>query len=250
MKTIRRLEKTEVECRVSTANLRSNGEAYATYLLYKDARVDMKILDETFGPMNWQREHCLIGDRLYCTISIYDESKGIWIKKQDVGTESNSEPEKGQASDAFKRAAFNVGIGRELYTAPIIYVKLEAGEFTTYKDPKTQKDKVTPKLGLYVRDFHVDDEGNIDRLLLVDRKGTQRYSYGKAVAQAPPPVSAPAPAPAQKQKVTMDQNHKGWQKMCEAVVAGQYTIEGIKAIYDLPLYAENALKDYVTTNGL
>ena len=251
MITIRKLDKSEVECRVSTGGTRSDGTPYATYLLYKDARVDMKILDETFGPMNWQREHCMIGDRLYCTISIYDESKGIWIKKQDVGTESNSEPEKGQASDSFKRAAFNVGIGRELYTAPIISVNLEAGEYSTYTDPKTQKAKVTPRLSLYVREFHVDDEGNIDRLLLVDRKGNQRYSYGKATAQvsAPAPASAPTSAPAQKQKVTMDQNHKGWQKMCEAVLAGKYTIEGIKGMYDLPNYAENALKEYVIANA-
>ena len=204
MNPIRRLEKTEVECRVSTATLRQDGKVSATYLLYKDARVDMKILDEHFGPMNWQREHCLIGDRLYCTISIYDAEKGIWIKKQDVGTESNAEPEKGQASDAFKRAAFNVGIGRELYTAPYISVDLESGEFTTCQDAKTKKDKIIPRLNLYVRELDYDEHGNINDLLLVDKKGRQRFAFGKSRAKstsdqqtAPSPA---APSPATKQK--------------------------------------------------
>lgn len=184
MNPIRRLYKDEVECRVSTATVRADGRVSATYLLYKDARVDMRILDEHFGPLNWQREHQLIGDRLYCTISIYDAEKGIWIKKQDVGTESNAEPEKGQASDAFKRAAFNVGIGRELYTAPYISVDLEQGEYSTYKDSKTQKDKVTPRLNLYVRALDYDEKGNINDLLLVDGKGKRRFAFGKSKTNA------------------------------------------------------------------
>ncbi|KAK9680654.1 Siphovirus Gp157 [Popillia japonica] len=91
-------------------------------LLYKDARVDQNILDETVYPMNWTRHHEMIGNNLYCTVSIYDEDKGIWVSKQDVGTESYTEKEKGQASDSFKRACFNWGIGRELYTAPFVWI--------------------------------------------------------------------------------------------------------------------------------
>lgn len=204
MNPIRRLDKTEVECRVSTGALRTDGKAYATYLLYKDARVDMKILDEHFGPMNWQREHTMIGDRLYCTISIFDPEKGVWIKKQDVGTESNSEPEKGQASDAFKRAAFNVGIGRELYTAPFISVDLEQGEYSTFKDNKG-KDKVTPKLSLYVDELGYDNDGNINALVLKDRKGRIRYSLGKATSKQRVETPAPAPAPAVSQPQTLEQ---------------------------------------------
>lgn len=254
MQPIRKLDKSEVECRVSTATVKSSGKVSATYLLYKDARVDMKILDEHFGPMNWQREHTLIGDRLYCTISIYDSEKGVWIKKQDVGTESNAEPEKGQASDAFKRAAFNVGIGRELYTAPYISVDLEPNEYTLYKDNKTQKDKATPKLSLFVEELLYDKVGNISVLVLKDRRGKIRYSYGREIAQlqneeqAPPPPLPPSHS-TPKLKVTMDQNHKGWQKMCDAVVRGEYTIQEIQEMYHLPLYAEAALKDYVTANG-
>lgn len=114
----RALRPDEVECRVSTIN-----EKGLSLLLYKDARVDQNVLDETVGVMNWKREHQMIGDRLYCTVSIWDSEKSQWIPKQDVGTESYTEKEKGQASDSFKRACFNLGIGRELYTAPFIWVK-------------------------------------------------------------------------------------------------------------------------------
>ena len=176
MAAIRRLEPSEVECRVSTAGFNSKGKPYATYLLYKDARVDMKILDEHFGPMNWQREHTLIGDRLYCTISIYDEARGIWIKKQDVGTESNSEPEKGQASDAFKRATFNVGIGRELYTSPFIWIQpradmkpyntkdiegKEANEFYPYKKDNYGNGVYTTKTVFKVTEIGYTEENKI-----------------------------------------------------------------------------------------
>lgn len=130
----RDLKADEIDCRVATCN--QNG---VSLLLYKDARVDMNVLDETFGVTGWQRTHELIGDRLYCTVSIYDESKEQWISKQDVGTESYTEKEKGQASDSFKRACFNIGIGRELYTAPFIWVnasdcnmKQNNGKWTTY----------------------------------------------------------------------------------------------------------------------
>lgn len=112
----RNLKESEIDVRV--AQVKEKG---LSLLLYKDARCDMNILDETVDPYNWQREHQIIHGRLYCTVSIYDKEKGIWVLKQDVGTESNTEKEKGQASDSFKRACFNWGIGRELYTAPFIW---------------------------------------------------------------------------------------------------------------------------------
>mgnify|MGYP006923219228 CR=1 FL=1 len=89
-------------------------------LLYKDARCDQNILDETVGPMNWQRSHGR--DNANCVVSIWDEQKQQWISKEDVGTESKTEAEKGLASDSFKRACVNWGIGRELYTAPKIWI--------------------------------------------------------------------------------------------------------------------------------
>lgn len=117
MKPFRNLTAEDIECRVNTVS-----EKGCSLLLYKDARCDMKILDETVGPENWQRSHELINGNLFCNVSIYDADKKIWITKQDVGTESYTEKEKGQASDAFKRACFNWGIGRELYTAPFIWI--------------------------------------------------------------------------------------------------------------------------------
>ena len=114
---IRLLKASEIECRVGT--IKENG---LSLLLYKDARADMKILDEVYGPSNWQRKHEMIGGSLYCTVSIWDDDKKQWIEKSDVGTESYTEKEKGQASDSFKRACVSLGIGRELYTAPFIWI--------------------------------------------------------------------------------------------------------------------------------
>lgn len=104
----------------------------AILLLYKDARVDMAMLDKEVGPFNWKREHSR--ENANCTISIWDEEKSQWVSKEDVGTPSNTEAEKGLASDAFKRAGFNWGIGRELYTAPFIWVN--ADKFQTRKTPR------------------------------------------------------------------------------------------------------------------
>lgn len=114
---LRLLRADEIECRVGVVN-----EKGLSLLLFKDARVDQKILDETFTPFGWRRTHQSIDGNLYCTVEIWDEEKRQWIAKQDVGTTSYSEKEKGQASDSFKRACFNWGLGRELYTAPFIWI--------------------------------------------------------------------------------------------------------------------------------
>lgn len=133
----RLLRADEMECRVSTVS-----EKGCSLLLYKDARCDMNILDETVGAENWQRKHEIIGGNLFCSVGILCETApGLieWIWKQDVGVESYTEKEKGQASDAFKRACFNWGLGRELYTAPFIWIpagevniKDKDGKYTTY----------------------------------------------------------------------------------------------------------------------
>lgn len=114
----RDLRADEIECRV--AQTKANG---VSLLLYKDARCDQNILDETVGAMNWQRQHTR--DNANCIVSIWDEDKKQWIGKEDTGTESNTEKEKGLASDSFKRACVNWGIGRELYTAPFIWIKAD-----------------------------------------------------------------------------------------------------------------------------
>lgn len=114
----RALRADEIECRIGTAK---EGKG-VSLLLYKDARCDQNILDETVGVMNWKKQYAVIDGQLFCTIEIWDDEKKQWIGKQDVGVESNTEAEKGRASDAQKRAAFAFGIGRELYTAPFIWI--------------------------------------------------------------------------------------------------------------------------------
>lgn len=114
----RKLKADEIECRIG--QIKATG---LTLLLYKDARCDMNVLDETVGPLNWKREHTR--ENRNCIVSIYDAEKNEWVSKEDTGTESNTEADKGLASDSFKRACVNWGIGRELYTAPFIWVKKE-----------------------------------------------------------------------------------------------------------------------------
>jgi hypothetical protein len=150
-------------------------------LLYKDARVDQNILDETFGNLNWQRSHQLIGDRLYCTVSVWDEEKKQWISKQDVGTESYTEKEKGQASDSFKRACFNLGIGRELYTAPFIWIPSSKCEIKQ----KKSGDGYTTYDRFFVSDIGYDEAGNINHLIVYKEKPREKvYTYdGKGEAE-------------------------------------------------------------------
>ena len=121
----RLLRADEIDARISTCNRYGVG-----ILLYKDARCDMNILDETVGAENWQRHHSR--DNANCTVSIWDDAKKQWIEKEDTGTESFTEKEKGLASDSFKRACFNWGIGRELYTAPNMFVL--AKDLSTLKE--------------------------------------------------------------------------------------------------------------------
>ena len=114
----RDLRADEIEVRVAQAT-----EKGVSLLLYKDARCDQNILDSTVGAMNWERRHSR--ENANCTVSIWDKEKQMWVSKEDTGTESNTEAEKGLASDSFKRACFNWGIGRELYTAPFIWINTD-----------------------------------------------------------------------------------------------------------------------------
>lgn len=169
MKEIRLLTADEVECRVQQVTAK-NG---AVLLLYKDARVDMRILDETFGPMNWQRHHGR--DNANCVISVWDEVKNQWIEKEDTGTESQTEAAKGLASDSFKRAGFNWGIGRELYDAPFIFVPLAEIEVT-----KNSKGKNTTYTKFSVVEMEYSRELRaFTKLKIVDNKGTVRFDLGK-----------------------------------------------------------------------
>ena len=137
MKKFRELRADEIDCRVSTVTNKG-----VSLLLYKDARCDMNILDETVGPENWQRRHSR--DNANCIVSIWDDQKEMWVEKEDTGTESNTEKEKGLASDSFKRACFNWGIGRELYTAPFIWVDAGSCKIDSLgTDQRSGKEKFT-----------------------------------------------------------------------------------------------------------
>ena len=158
----RTLKADEIECRISTIN-----EKGLTLLLYKDARVDQNILDETVGSLNWQRKH--LRDNANCIVEIWDEEKKQWISKEDTGKESFTEAEKGLASDSFKRACFNWGIGRELYTAPFIWISAENANI---KDGKNGKSQCYDKF--YVEQIIYDDNRNISALSIKNASNNKR----------------------------------------------------------------------------
>lgn len=164
----RPLTRDEIDCRVATC--RENG---VSLLLYKDARVDQNILDETFGIFGWQRSHQVIDGNLYCTVSIRNPETGEWIHKQDVGKESNAEKEKGQASDSFKRACFNLGIGRELYTAPFIWVPKE---LVTIKKDNKGKDTTNDRFS--VRSITIEGGKIVQLEIQNDTRKCVAYTYG------------------------------------------------------------------------
>lgn len=166
---IRLLKADEIECRVAV--IKENG---LSLLLYKDARVDQRILDETFGPFGWKRSHQSIEGNLYCTVEIHDKETGEWVAKQDVGTMSYSEKEKGQASDSFKRACFNWGIGRELYTAPFIWIP--AGKASImYKEDQNKVKRFYCNDRFSVSSIQYNDDREIRALVIVNERGEPVY---------------------------------------------------------------------------
>lgn len=173
-KMIRLLKPEEIECRVATIN-----EKGLSLLLFKDARVDQKILDETFTPFGWKRTHQSIDGNLYCTVEIWDQEKKQWIAKQDVGTTSYAEKEKGQASDSFKRACFNVGIGRELYTAPFIWIA--AAKITILK----KGDRYLTNEHFRVQQIQYNEKREITELTILNSHGQKVYEL-KASQGNPP----------------------------------------------------------------
>ncbi|WP_446897594.1 hypothetical protein ACSVC9_11310 [Clostridium sp. LBM24168] len=174
MQGIRLLKAGEIEVRIQSIK-KTNNITGCVLLLYKDARVDMRILDETFGMTGWRRTHELINGNLFCNIDIWDDDKKEWIRKQDVGVESHTEKEKGQASDSFKRAGFNIGIGRELYTAPFIWINLQDGEVFQ----KGNSLSLSPKIHFKVKSIGYNDNREINSLRIEDNNHRTRYSLDK-----------------------------------------------------------------------
>lgn len=159
----------QIEFRVQSINK----GGYATILAYKDARVDQQRLDEVVGPLNWKREHTR--DNHNCVISIWCDDKKQWVSKEDTGTESSAEKEKGLASDSFKRAAFNWGIGRELYDYPVIQIKLNPNEFTVDGNGRAKQSwDLKLKEWKWFTQFH---EGKVLRVGARDNHGKVRFDW-------------------------------------------------------------------------
>lgn len=161
----RNLRADEIELRVGTATAKG-----FSLLLYKDARCDMNILDETVGAMNWTRSHSR--DNANCVVSIWDSSKEVWVSKEDTGAESFTEKEKGLASDSFKRACVNWGIGRELYTAPFIWIK----DHTYETNGKYKTDGYDRELKVDIIEY--DDKNCIKELVITDKTSKVVFKFG------------------------------------------------------------------------
>lgn len=149
-----------------------NKGGYATILAYKDARVDMQRLDDVCGPLNWKREHTR--DNANCVVSIWDEFKVQWVSKEDTGTESFTEAQKGLASDSFKRACFNWGVGRELYDYPVISIKLNDDEYVV------DGNKVKQTYKLRLRDWKWKsyfEDSCLRYLKAFDEKNKERFLW-------------------------------------------------------------------------
>lgn len=170
MKQFRKLRADEIDVRIN--QIASN---YCTMLLYKDARCDMNILDETLGAFNWKREHTR--DNANCIVSIYDPEKKEWVSKEDTGTESFAEQEKGLASDSFKRACVNWGIGRELYSSPsiIVFPMKTMGVKDKPEFFENEKGKYTTKTRFWVEIIDYDENENIKDLIIRDNKNNVRF---------------------------------------------------------------------------
>lgn len=151
-----------------------NKGGYATILAYKDARVDIKRLNEVCGVLGWKREHTR--DNRNCIVSIWDSANKHWVSKEDTGTESMADSQKGLASDSFKRACFNLGIGIELYDYPIIQIKLNPNEF------KIENQKVKQTWDLKLKEWRWVSEFNGNKLVGLackDQNDKVRFVYGK-----------------------------------------------------------------------
>lgn len=218
----------EIECRVQ----QTDNKSYATFLLYKDARTDKKILDEKYGDL-WCNSFQLINGKLFCTISVYNTQINQWISRSDVGVESNVEKEKGEASDAFKRAGFKWGIGSELYSAPNIKVELQPEDI--------YNGKCCLKLNVSEIDYNEDDK--ISKLVLVDRRNRVRYAYH----QQQKPVQAPKQAhtaPPQPQPAQTPTEGKTAPEKKNSTILFEFAKSEEQAMKDIGLYTEDICKFY------
>lgn len=181
---MRLIDASEIQTRVNNIYQRNGVPFKAVLLLYKDSRYDMAVLDELYGEYNWQTSYESINGVLFCTISVWDAGKGMWVSKTSNGVPSKQEKEKGEASDALKRAGFLWGIGRELYTAPQIEILLNSNDYYQGKDGGGYK--LCAKF--MVSKIGYDEKRFINELEIIDQDGNKRYSWTeqKGVTATPP----------------------------------------------------------------
>lgn len=211
---IRLLRADEIECRISTIS-----EKGLSLLLYKDARVDQRILDETFGAFGWKRSHQCIDGNLYCTVEILDKKSGEWIAKQDVGTTGYTEKEKSQASDSFKRACFNWGIGRELYSAPFIWIpagkaaiQLKDNKYCCYDHFK-------------VKSIAYNAEREISALIIVNEKEKTVYELKDTCAESKDKNTSRQKATLSREQITSLQSELSRTGIAMETVQDRYKIQ-------------------------
>lgn len=186
---MRKLRADEIECRVSQVSAKG-----CSLLLYKTARTDATILTEMYGEL-WQNDFKVIDGKMYGGIGVWNKELNQWIWRWDCGTESNTEAEKGQASDCFKRAGFKFLIGQELYKAPFIFIQCE-----TVKDG--QKYKLADKyIKFAVKEIGYADNGDINRLIIADDKGNEVYELGK---KQPKSKEKKEPEPETESEINLD----------------------------------------------
>ena len=207
----------EIDFRVQSIN---NG-GYATILAYKDARVDINRLNKVCTPLGWKREHTR--DNHNCIVSLWCEEKKQWVSKEDTGTESSAEAKKGLASDSFKRACFNLGIGIELYDYPLITVKLKSKEL---QETGKTKPKYRASFDLKIKEWKWEskfEKGKIINLIARDDEGVIRFNYGLPLLP------------------TLPKEGKLFDGV-KSALKGKYTMEDIKKKYTITKEVEQLLQ--------
>lgn len=227
----------EIDFRVQSINK----GGYATILAYKDARVDMNRLDAVYGIEGWQKKYDLIDGHLFCSVGVYSGKLQQWVWKQDVGTESNTEKEKGEASDAFKRACFNLGIGRELYAYPVIQVALEKDEWELKNEKPVATWNLKLKEWVWSSEFK---DGKLVSLSCIDNKKKVRFTYPLNQKQTPLEPKAPE-QPKAPEPVKMMTEEQKTQIIKFSSMKECFSDEGIKTMLEWiakPQTFENATR--------
>ena len=223
------LTASEIDCRIGTTKPPKGDQAGGvSLLLYKDARCDMTRLDKTVGCMNWQREHSR--ENANCTVSIWDDEKKQWVSKEDTGVASRTEAEKGIASDSFKRACVNWGIGRELYTAPFIWIS---------GDPDKLKWE-----RFRVKAIGYDENRCINALTIVDKKNKVVFQMGKVEDEEPDTPDEPSIKVSHKVEITQS-------KTVPTTPVSEYLMKSVAEMKkDIPNFNFGRMRNVLIDGGI